>query len=402
MEYGWSRDMEYRISKRAAGVNPSLTLAIDAKAKQLKAEGEDVVGFGAGEPDFPTPLHIQDAAVEAMRAGMTKYTPSSGLLALRQAVADKFLKEQGLTYKPSQIIISCGGKHSCFNVIEALCQEGDEVIIPAPYWLSYPEMVHIADATPVYILGTDETEFKITPEQLRAAITPRTRLLILNTPSNPTGTVYTAEELKALGDICVEKGVLIMSDEIYDKLVYNGTEHVSIASLSPEIFEHTIIVHGVSKAYSMTGWRIGITAAPESIAEAIGAVQSHSTSNPVSFAQMGAIAALQGSQEHMPLWLAEYKKRRNYAWERLNAMDGVSCVLAQGAFYLFPNISATGLKSVDFATRLLEEEKVAVVPGIAFGSDDHMRISYATSMEQIEKGMERMERFCKRLAAHKN
>jgi aspartate aminotransferase len=402
MEYGWSRDMEYRISKRAAGVNPSLTLAIDAKAKQLKAEGEDVVGFGAGEPDFPTPLHIQDAAVEAMRAGMTKYTPSSGLLALRQAVADKFLKEQGLTYKPSQIIISCGGKHSCFNVIEALCQEGDEVIIPAPYWLSYPEMVHIADATPVYILGTDETEFKITPEQLRAAITPRTRLLILNTPSNPTGTVYTAEELKALGDICVEKGVLIMSDEIYDKLVYNGTEHVSIASLSSEIFEHTIIVHGVSKAYSMTGWRIGITAAPESIAEAIGAVQSHSTSNPVSFAQMGAIAALQGSQEHMPLWLAEYKKRRNYAWERLNAMDGVSCVLAQGAFYLFPNISATGLKSVDFATRLLEEEKVAVVPGIAFGSDDHMRISYATSMEQIEKGMERMERFCKRLAAHKN
>ncbi|MDI9400605.1 MAG: pyridoxal phosphate-dependent aminotransferase [Limisphaerales bacterium] len=394
--------MEYRISKRAAGVNPSLTLAIDAKAKQLKAEGEDVVGFGAGEPDFPTPLHIQDAAVEAMRAGMTKYTPSSGLLALRQAVADKFLKEQGLTYKPSQIIISCGGKHSCFNVIEALCQEGDEVIIPAPYWLSYPEMVHIADATPVYILGTDETEFKITPEQLRAAITPRTRLLILNTPSNPTGTVYTAEELKALGDICVEKGVLIMSDEIYDKLVYNGTEHVSIASLSSEIFEHTIIVHGVSKAYSMTGWRIGITAAPESIAEAIGAVQSHSTSNPVSFAQMGAIAALQGSQEHMPLWLAEYKKRRNYAWERLNAMDGVSCVLAQGAFYLFPNISATGLKSVDFATRLLEEEKVAVVPGIAFGSDDHMRISYATSMEQIEKGMERMERFCKRLAAHKN
>ena len=394
--------MQYRISKRAAGVNPSLTLAIDAKAKQLKAEGEDVVGFGAGEPDFPTPLHIQDAAVEAMRAGMTKYTPSSGLLALRQAVADKFLKEQGLTYKPSQIIISCGGKHSCFNVIEALCQEGDEVIIPAPYWLSYPEMVHIADATPVYILGTDETEFKITPEQLRAAITPRTRLLILNTPSNPTGTVYTAEELKALGDICVEKGVLIMSDEIYDKLVYNGTEHVSIASLSSEIFEHTIIVHGVSKAYSMTGWRIGITAAPESIAEAIGAVQSHSTSNPVSFAQMGAIAALQGSQEHMPLWLAEYKKRRNYAWERLNAMDGVSCVLAQGAFYLFPNISATGLKSVDFATRLLEEEKVAVVPGIAFGSDDHMRISYATSMEQIEKGMERMERFCKRLAAHKN
>ncbi len=393
--------MQYRISKRAAGVKPSLTLAIDAKAKQLKSEGQDVVGFGAGEPDFPTPQHIQDAAVEAMRAGMTKYTPSSGLPALRQAVADKFLKDQGLTYKPGQIIISCGGKHSCYNTIIALCEEGDEVIIPAPYWVSYPEMVTMAGATPVYVSATDATEFKITPEQLRKAITPRTRLFILNSPSNPTGSVYTREELKALAEICVEKGVLIMSDEIYEKLVYNGTEHVSVAALSPKIFEHTIIVHGLSKAYSMTGWRIGVTAAPAAIAAAIEAVQSHSTSNPVSFAQAGAIAALKGSQEHLPLWVAEYKRRRNYAWERLKAMPGISCVLAQGAFYLFPNISATGLKSVDFAARLLEEEKVAVVPGIAFGSDDNIRISYATSMEQIEKGLERMGRFCERLATHK-
>ncbi|NCC83734.1 MAG: pyridoxal phosphate-dependent aminotransferase, partial [Clostridia bacterium] len=386
--------MQYRISKRAAGVNPSLTLAIDAKAKQLKSEGLDVVGFGAGEPDFPTPQHIQDAAIEAMRAGMTKYTPSSGLPALRQAVADKFLRDQGLTYKPSQIIISCGGKHSCYNTIIALCQEGDEVIIPAPYWVSYPEMVTMAGATPVFVSAADATEFKITPEQLRQAITPRTRLFILNSPSNPTGSVYTREELKALADICVEKGVLIMSDEIYEKLVYDGVEHVSVATLSPEIFEHTIIVHGLSKAYSMTGWRIGVTAAPAPIAHAIEAVQSHSTSNPVSFAQAGAVAALKGSQEHLPLWLAEYKRRRDYAWERLKVMPGISCVLAQGAFYLFPNITATGLKSVDFAAKLLEEEKVAVVPGIAFGSDDNIRISYATSMAQIEKGLERMERFC--------
>lgn len=393
--------MQYRISKRAAGVNPSLTLAIDAKAKQLKSEGQDVVGFGAGEPDFPTPQHIQDAAIEAMRAGMTKYTPSSGLPALRQAVADKFLRDQGLTYKPSQIIISCGGKHSCYNVIITLCQEGDEVIIPAPYWVSYPEMVTMAGATPVFVSATDATEFKITPEQLRQAITPRTKLFILNSPSNPTGSVYTREELKALADICVEKGVLIMSDEIYEKLVYNGTEHVSVASLSPEIFEHTIIVHGLSKAYSMTGWRIGVTAAPAPIAHAIEAVQSHSTSNAVSFAQSGAIAALNGSQDHLPVWLAEYKRRRDYAWKRLSGMPGISCVLAQGAFYLFPNISATGLKSVDFAARLLEEEKVAVVPGIAFGSDDNIRISYATSMAQIEKGLERMERFCERFATHK-
>lgn len=390
--------MDYKISKRAAGVTPSLTLAIDAKAKQMKAEGLDVVGFGAGEPDFSTPQHIQDAAVDAMRKGMTKYTPSSGLLVLRQAVADKFKRDLGLTFEPNQIVISCGGKHSCFNTIMALCQEGDEVIIPSPYWVSYPEMVKMAGATPVFVQGTDATEFKITAEQLRNAVTPRTKLLILNSPCNPTGSVYTREELKALADVCGEKDLYIMSDEIYEKLCYDGAQHVSIATVSPQAAERTVIVSGLSKAYSMTGWRIGITAAPLVIAKAVGAMQSHSTSNPVSFAQMGAVAALNGSQDHLPVWLQEYSRRRTYIYERLNQMPGVSCVNAKGAFYLFPNISATGMKSVEFAARLLEEEKVAVVPGIAFGSDANIRLSYATSMQVIEKGMDRMERFCKKIA----
>ncbi len=390
--------MDYKISKRAAGVTPSLTLAIDAKAKQMKAEGLDVVGFGAGEPDFSTPQHIQDAAVDAMRKGMTKYTPSSGLLVLRQAVADKFKRDLGLTFEPNQIVISCGGKHSCFNTIMALCQEGDEVIIPSPYWVSYPEMVKMAGATPVFVQGTDATEFKITAEQLRNAVTPRTKLLILNSPCNPTGSVYTREELKALADVCVEKDLYIMSDEIYEKLCYDGAQHVSIATISPQAAERTVIVSGLSKAYSMTGRRIGITAAPLVIAKAVGAMQSHSTSNPVSFAQMGAVAALNGSQDHLSVWLQEYSKRRTYIYERLNQMPGVSCVNAKGAFYLFPNISATGMKSVEFAARLLEEEKVAVVPGIAFGSDANIRLSYATSMQVIEKGMDRMERFCKKIA----
>ena len=287
--------MNYKISHRAASLSPSMTLAIDAKAKQMKADGQDVVGFGAGEPDFDTPQHIKDAASAALAAGFTKYTPSSGIPELRQAVVDKFKRDQGLDYKPSQIIVSCGGKHSCFNVILATCQEGDEVIIPAPYWLSYPEMVKLAGATPVLLTTTDRTEFKVTPEQLRAAITPRTRLFVLNSPSNPTGSVYTPGEIKALGDICVEHGVLIMSDEIYEKLVYDGCSHFSVATISRAHLEHTIIVHGLAKAYSMTGWRLGYLAAPEPIAKAIDAIQSHSTSNPTSFAQKGGVAALTGS-----------------------------------------------------------------------------------------------------------
>jgi aspartate aminotransferase len=389
--------MEYRISQRAASLTPSLTLAIDSKAKQLKAEGQDVVGFGAGEPDFDTPQHIKDAAAKALAEGFTKYTPSSGIPELRQAIADKFKRDSGLSYKPSQIIVSCGGKHSCYNVILATCAEDDEVIIPSPYWLSYPEMVKLAGGKPVILPTTDKTEFKVTAEQLSSAITPRTRLFILNSPSNPTGSLYTREEIKALGDICVEKGVLIMSDEIYEKLVYDGAEHVSVASFSQRHYEHTIVVHGFAKAYSMTGWRLGYLAAPEPIAKAIDAIQSHSTSNPCSFAQKGAVAALNGPQDHLKSWLAEYAKRRSYAHQRLNSIQGISCVNAKGAFYLFPNISRLGLKSSDFCARLLEQEKVAAVPGIAFGADDYLRISYATSVANIEKGLDRLDRFVRAL-----
>ncbi len=390
--------MNYKITQRAAALSPSLTLAIDAKAKQMKAEGLDVVGFGAGEPDFDTPQHIKDAAAKALAAGFTKYTPSSGIPELREAIADKFKRENGLSFKPGQILVSCGGKHSCFNVIMATCQEGGEVIIPAPYWLSYPEMVKLAGAKPVVVETTDQAEFKITPEQLRAAITPRTRLFILNSPSNPTGTVYTPEEIKALGDVCVEKSVLIMSDEIYEHLLYDGAAHKSVASFSPAHLDHTIIVHGFAKAWSMTGWRLGFCAAPEPIAKAIDAVQSHSTSNPTSFAQKGGVAALTGPQDHLAKWLAEFDKRRRFAHQRLNAIPGVTCCNAKGAFYLFPNISASGLKSTEFCAKLLEQEKVAAVPGIAFGADDYVRISYATGMANIEKGLERMERFVRSLS----
>jgi aspartate aminotransferase len=389
--------MNYKISKRAASLTPSLTLAIDAKAKAMKAAGEDVVGFGAGEPDFDTPQHIKDAAAKALAAGFTKYTPSSGIPELRQAIADKFKKENGLTYKPSQIIVSCGGKHSCFNTIIATCEPGDEVIIPAPYWLSYPEMVKLAGAEPVILPTTDKTEFKVTPEQLRQAITPKTRLFVLNSPSNPTGSVYTPEETKALGDVCVEKNILIMSDEIYEHLLYDGATVKSVASFSQAHYDHTIIVHGLAKAWSMTGWRLGFLAAPEPIAKAIDAVQSHSTSNPTSFAQKGGVAALTGPQDHLPVWLAEFDRRRRFAYAKLNSIPGISCVNARGAFYLFPNISGTGLKSTDFCAKLLEAQKVAAVPGIAFGADDYFRLSYATSMANLEKGLDRIDKFCRTL-----
>ena len=385
--------MEYHVSQRAASLSPSLTLAITAKAKELRAAGEDVIGLGAGEPDFDTPDHIKDAAVQALADGFTKYTPAAGTPELRAAVARKFERENNLQYDPQQIIISCGGKHSCYNVMLATCEEGDEVIIPAPYWLSYPEMVTLAGATPVIVETTDATECKVTPDQLRAAITDRTRLFIFNSPSNPTGSVYTPDEVRALGDVCVEKGVLIMSDEIYEKLLYADAVFQSVAACSPEHQAHTIIVHGLAKAYSMTGWRIGFTAAPLPIAKAIGAIQSHSTSNPTSFAQVGAVQALEGPQDHLEHWLGEFSKRRTVAFEKLNTIGGINCVNAEGAFYLFPNISGTGLKSGEFCERLLSEAKVAAVPGIAFGSDDYIRISYATSMENLEKALERLAAF---------
>jgi aspartate aminotransferase len=389
--------MDYSLSSRAVSLAPSLTLAISAKAKELRARGEDVIGLGAGEPDFDTPQHIKDAAAQALADGFTKYTPSSGIPELRQAVADKFQRDYGVEYEPSQIIVSSGGKHSCFNVIYATCEAGDEVIIPAPYWLSYPEMAKLAGAKPVILDTTDETEFKVTPEQLREAITPSTKLFILNSPSNPTGSVYSADEIKALGDVCVEKGVLIMSDDIYEKLLYDGAEFTSVTGFSEEHKAHTIIVHGLAKAYSMTGWRIGFLAAPKPIAQAINAVQSHSTSNATSFAQKGAVAALNGPQDHLDDWLAKFDERRRYAAERLNNMPGISCINSKGAFYLFPNMAETGLKSAEFCERLLDQAKVAAVPGIAFGADNNFRISYATSMENIQTGMARLEDFCKTL-----
>ena len=386
--------MEYRISERAASLTPSVTLALDAKMRELKAAGVDVVGFGTGQPDFDTPDFIKDAAKKALDDGFTKYTAAAGIPELRKAIADKFERENGLKYEPTQVVVSCGGKHSCYNIMMALCQAGDEVIIPAPYWLSYPEMVKLAGAKPIVIETTDATEFKVTPDQLRAAINDNTRIFILNSPSNPTGTVYSPDELKALGDICVEKGVLILSDEIYEHLLYDGAEHKSVASFSDEHQAHTIVTHGFAKAWSMTGWRLGFIAAPLPIAKAVSAIQSHSTSNPTSFAQIGGVAALTQPMDHLAGWLAEFSKRRAYAYERLSNMKGITCCNAKGAFYLFPNISGTGLKSGEFCEQLLDQQNVGVVPGIAFGADNNFRFSYATSMEQIEKGLDRIEKFC--------
>ena len=383
-----------QLAQRATTLTPSLTLAIDAKAKQLKAEGVDVCGFGAGEPDFDTPQHIKDAAIAALNEGFTKYTPSSGIPELRAAIAEKLKADNGLDYKPSQVIVNCGAKHSCFNVLLATCQSGDEVIIPAPYWLSYPEMVKLADASPVIVETQEANSFKITPEEFRNAMTPATKMIILNSPGNPTGSVYTREELEALAEVALEEDILMLSDEIYEKITYDGTPHVSLASLGTEIYGLTATVNGFSKAYSMTGWRLGYVAAPESIAAAIDSIQSHSTSNATSFAQKGALAGLTGDQSFISEMVNAFAERRAYMYDRLTKMPGVSCVKPMGAFYMLPNISKFGLNSSGFCAKLLDEHKVAAVPGIAFGSDAHIRLSYASSMENIQKGLDRIEAFC--------
>ncbi len=387
--------MEYKLADRVGRMNPSMTLAIDAKAKELRRSGVDVVGFGAGEPDFDTPEHIKKAAVDALEEGFTKYTPVAGIPELRRAITHKFERDNGVSYAPEQIVVSCGGKHSCFNAIQVICQEGDEVVIPTPYWVSYPEMVKLANAEPVLVQTDESTSFKMTPSQLEQAITPRTRLLILNSPSNPTGAVYSPAEIVALADVCLEKGVYILSDEIYEHLLYGKAYHRSPASFGAEYKAITIIAHGFAKAWSMTGWRLGFCAAPLPIAKAMTTLQSHSTSNPVSFAQKGGVAALEGPQDHLVAWCAAFQKRRDYAVERLQAMPGVECCKPEGAFYLFPNIAGTGLDSMQFCELLLEEQKVAVVPGIAFGADANVRISYATDMATIEKGLDRMDAFCR-------
>jgi aspartate aminotransferase len=385
------------ISARAAQLTPSLTLSIDSKAKAMKAEGIDVCGFGAGEPDFDTPDHIKAAAIAALEAGFTKYTPSAGLPELRQAIADKLEADNQIKYRPSQIIVSSGAKHSCYNAILATCQAGDEVLIPSPYWVSYPDMVKLAGADPVIVPTTERNGWKMRASDFENAMTPRTKMLILNTPGNPTGSVYTREELEAIVEVAAEEDIYILSDEIYEKLVYDETKHVSVASLSQEAYDLTITVNGFSKAYAMTGWRLGYLAAPEAIAKAVDSIQSHSTSNPTSFAQKGAVAALKGDQQALADMRDEFSMRRNYMYDRITKIPNITAVKPEGAFYILVNISQLGLSSQNFADRLLSKANVAVIPGAAFGDDRTVRLSYATSIDIIKKGLDRFQDFCRTL-----
>jgi aspartate aminotransferase len=386
-----------KLAARVGQVPPSLTLAIAAKAKAMKAEGIDVCSFSAGEPDFDTPAHIKAAAQKALDEGKTRYGPAAGEPKLREAIARKLREENGLCYSAENVIITNGGKHSLFNLILALIEAGDEVIIPAPYWLSYPEMVKLAGGTPVIVPTDASTGYKITPDQLRSSITPHTKLFVLNSPSNPTGMVYTPAELKAIAEIVVERDILVVSDEIYEKIIYDEAEHLSIGAIGPEIFERTITSSGFAKAFSMTGWRLGYLAGSVEIIKAASTIQGHSTSNVCTFAQYGAIAALEGSQECVEEMRLAFAKRREVMFERLNAIPGLNCPKPDGAFYMFPDISKTGLKSMEFCDALLESQQVAVIPGIAFGADECIRLSYATDMASIEKGMDRLEKFVRSL-----
>ncbi|MBD2494154.1 pyridoxal phosphate-dependent aminotransferase [Nostoc sp. FACHB-280] len=382
-----------KLAARVSQVKPSLTLAIAAKAKAMKAEGIDVCSFSAGEPDFDTPAHIKAAAAKALAEGKTKYGPAPGEPKLREAIAQKLKSDNGLDYKAENVIVTNGGKHSLYNLILSLIDPGDEVIIPAPYWLSYPEMVTLAGGVSVIVNTDASTGYKITPEQLRQAITPKTKLFVLNSPSNPTGMVYTPEEIKALAQVIVDADIYVVSDEIYEKILYDGAEHISIGSLGQEIFERTFISNGFAKAYSMTGWRLGYLAGPVEIIKAANSIQGHSTSNVCTFAQYGAIAALEESQDCVAEMLQAFSKRRQVMLERINAIPGLYCPKPDGAFYLFPDISKTGLKSLEFCDALIEEHQVAVIPGIAFGADNNIRLSYATDLATIEKGLDRLEKF---------
>lgn len=390
-----------KLSKRVQQLAPSPTLAITAKAKAMKQAGYDVIGLGAGEPDFNTPLHILKAAEEAMYKGYTKYTPSSGIVELKKAIVEKFKRDNGLTYDQNQIIVTTGAKHALYNLFQALLDEGDEVIIPAPYWVSYIEQVKLADGVPVIVDGKEENQFKITPAQLEENITERTKALLLNSPSNPTGMLYTEEELRKIGEICIKHDLFIVSDEIYEHLIYGDEKHVSIASLSPELYQRTIIVNGVSKTYSMTGWRIGYAAGPAELIKAMSGLSDHSTSNPNSIAQYAAVAALNGSHEPVAEMKQAFKQRRDYVVKRVNDIPGLHCQMPAGAFYAFINIREALNQSGKYTTpdewsaALLEEVMVAVVPGSGFGSNDHIRISYATSMEQLAKALDRIEKFVK-------
>ncbi len=395
-----------KLADRALNISASPTLTIDAKAKEMASKGHKVISFGAGERDYDTPDHIKEAAIAAIRAGKTKYTPVTGIKALKEAICEKYRHEQGLEYKPDQVVVSSGAKHCLYNAMQVLLQPGDEVILTAPYWVSYLEQIKLSGATPRIIETREENGFKLVPDELESAIGPRTRLFILNSPNNPTGSVFTPEELGALAEVIEKHGIMVISDEIYEKLIYNGVKHVSIASFSPALKEQTIVVNGVSKAYSMTGWRIGYTLSTRPIAKAMGDLQSHSTSNPTSIAQYASVAALTGDQSFTEKMKAEFLRRRNYMYERLKAIKGITCMRANGAFYLYPNVKGFFGKSyqgipinnaTDLAAILLKEAQVAVVPGIAFGNDNYFRLSYACSMENIKEGLDRMEEILKKI-----
>jgi aspartate aminotransferase len=389
------------LSSKYLSIEASPTLSIDAKFKAMKAEGIDVVGFGAGEPDYDTPDHIKAAAISAIEQGFTKYTPAAGTPQLKKAICKKLLTENSLTYDPSQIVVSNGAKHSLVNVFGTILQPGDEVIIPTPYWVSYPEMVKLADGVPKPLITTEENNFKFTVKQLKEAITPKTKALILNSPSNPTGMVYNRDELTEIAKVAVDHNIFVVSDEIYEHLIYEG-ERISIASFGEDIKNLTIIVNGLSKTFAMTGWRIGYTASAPEIAKIMANVQSHATSNPNSIAQAAAVAALEGGLDFVDEMKAEYKRRRDYMVDRINSIEGVSCVKPCGAFYVMMNIKSLLSKTIcgyrinasnDFAAALLEKAKVALVPGEGFMADGYLRWSYATSMENIVKGLDRLEAF---------
>lgn len=394
--------MSLTLSKKAKAVKPSSTLAITAKAKELKAKGIDVVGFGAGEPDFNTPDNINQAAIKAINEGFTKYTDASGILELKQAVCEKFKSFNHINYEPEQIVISNGGKHSLTNIFEAILNPGDEVIIPAPYWLSYPEIVRLADGVPVFIRGEKENNYKVTAQQIADACTPNTKAFILNSPSNPSGMIYTKEELEEIAKVAVEKDFYVISDEMYEYLVYGDNEVVSIASLNEEIYKRTITCSGVAKSYAMTGWRIGFTASSKEIAKLMGSIQSHQTSNPNSIAQKAAVEALKGPQDEIQSMVGEFDNRRKCMYDLVMEIPHISALEPQGAFYMFIDVSKLfemnyqGQKINDvsrLASILIEDYNVAVIPCADFGFDDHIRLSYAISTEQIEKGISRIKKF---------
>ena len=394
------------LSDRAKSLKPSPTLAINAKAKAMQAQGIQVISFGAGEPDFDTPENIKQAAKKALDQGFTKYTPVGGIDELKDAIINKFKGDSHLTYKRSEILVSCGGKHSFYNLAQAIFDHGDEVIIPAPYWVSYPPMVALAGGTPVIVEATEKNEFKITSDDLKKAVTPKTKALIINSPSNPTGSAYSKKDLESIAEIAVSKSFFVISDEIYEKIVYDGFQFTSIASISEEMKKKTIIVHGVAKTYAMTGWRIGYTAGPEEIISAMNNIQSQSTSNPTSISQKASVEALAGPQDEVGKMVFAFAQRRNYIVDRLNKMPGVSCYKPAGAFYVFPNFSSYYAKSyqgkkIENSTRLadffLDVARVALVPGVEFGADPFERLSYATSMEDIREGMNRIEEALKKL-----